>query len=134
MDVPCQCMDAYIVKLRCFLHSVVFTFFFFLFVLFFHRPKGLIRNSPPSSRTRSVFWSEMVPRRPRKSSPATTKVWGWASKPQERYMITFLTGNVLLAANDFFLTMVFQAFRVLTIVPFGNADAVISLKGQIGVR
>ncbi len=35
---------------------------------------------------------------------------------------------LLLAANDVFLTMVFQACKVLTIVPFGNADAVTSYK------
>ncbi|KAA8585317.1 hypothetical protein FQN60_004011 [Etheostoma spectabile] len=60
------------------------------FIVLFHRPRGPIRNSPPSSRTRSVFWSLMVARRSRKSSPATTKVWDWDSKPQER-LLTALT-------------------------------------------
>lgn len=37
---------------------------------------------------------------------------------------------VFLSASDVFLTMVFQARRVLTIMPFGNADAVKSYKND----
>lgn len=55
-----------------------------MFFCSFHRPSALTRSSPPSSRTRSVFWLPKVARRSRKSSPATTKASGWASKPQER--------------------------------------------------
>lgn len=131
--MPCQCMDAYIVKLRCFLHSVVFTFYLFYF---FTDRKGLSETAHHLPEQEACSGRRWCQGGQGKAPPLPQKCGAGLQNPKRgtSLFITFLTGNVLLAANDFFLTMVFQAFRVLTIVPFGNADAVISLKGQIGVR
>ena len=41
---------------------------------FFFRTRGLIRSSPPSSRTRSVFWFQMAKTWPRRNSSAITEM------------------------------------------------------------
>jgi len=52
-------------------------------LVFCFRTRGLIRNSPPSSRTRSEFWLLKGVRK--KSSHVTTEMLAWALKPPERW-------------------------------------------------